>query len=152
MSEVVTAILFVVIVTAVGFGIYVNGERNDMVDQAKQSIAAITERVQAVKESGEDIACTNALVDEALLANRFLSLAIKAVPVDEADPASAMTAGLRIRGNEEIDGRDAYATANLLFEALKDDDQANLRKIKKDEDARSMNFSVMLFKDAVCAA
>jgi hypothetical protein len=73
-SEVVTAIIIVIVIIAVGFCFYVGRERDAMVEAAESSLAVVKARADAAAEDGKLITCDDSLVEDDVLANAFISL------------------------------------------------------------------------------
>lgn len=146
LSEVMTLIIAIVIVGGIGFGMYVGMERDQMVDRAQASLAAIRTRIDSA--GGELIVCDNSMVPADTLENAFLPLTIKPIPIDEEDPAAGFGAALYISSDKEDDGSDTFDTASRLFEEIKETDETALRELEKQDEY--IEYFVLASTTAAC--
>lgn len=133
-SEIITYVLIAAILMAVAFGMFVSGERDDMVELAEASIETIKQQSEASVSDGKPLVCNNALVAPEVLANDFLSLSIKPILKNEEDDSAGFAPGLHIVSSKEDDGNDVFVTAKRLFEALKEKDEDRLREFVNEDD------------------
>jgi hypothetical protein len=156
-SEYVTAVIIVVVIIAVGFGFYVGGERDAMVEAAEASLAALKERAEAAAEGGKLIACDNSLLDADVLENAFLSLSIRPTLIDATDPEAGYGAGIYVHSNKIADGNEIFDTTKRLYKALKENNKDALRSVKiieRDEKQGiedQIQFSILASESAICA-
>ena len=68
-SELVTAIIIVIVIIAIVFGFYVGSERDAMVEAAESCLAVVKPRADAAGEGWKLIACDDSLV----LASMFIA-------------------------------------------------------------------------------
>ncbi|MFT4631175.1 MAG: hypothetical protein ACI9BC_000186, partial [Crocinitomicaceae bacterium] len=157
-SEYVTAVIIVVVIIAVGFGFYVGGERDTMVEAAEASLAALKERAEAAAEGGKLIACDNTLLDAGVLENAFLSLSIRPTLIDVTDPEAGYGAGIYVHSNKIADGNEIFDTTKRLHKALKENNKDALRSVKiieRDEKQGiedQIKFSILASESAICAS
>jgi len=155
-SEYVTAVIVVVVIIAVGFGFYVGGERDNMVESAGASLAAVKARADAAAEGGKLIACDNSLVDADVLANAFLSLSIKPTLINPTDPEAGYGAGIYVHSNKKADGNEIFDTTKRLHKAFKENNKEALRSVKiteRDEKrgiGDAIEFSILASENAIC--
>ncbi len=152
-SEWVTAILGVVVSVAVGFGLYVSHERDNMVALAEASIETLQNQVIATAEMGTPIACDDSLANADVLANPFISLSIKPVRIDESNREAGFGPGVYVHSNKEADGNDTFVTAQRLHKALKEKDENALRKVrieKVNKKPVDISYAILLSDTAVC--
>ena len=148
LSEIVTALLAVVVFIAVAFGIYVSKQRDNMVASAQASIVAVAKHAAIANESGEPIVCDNSLVDSSLLVNRFLSLTIKPTKIDNDHPGKGYGAGIYVHSKQDTDSDDTFVTALRLYKALKKKDENSLRLKIKEED--EIEYSILVSGNPSC--
>jgi hypothetical protein len=134
LSEVVSLLLVIMIVSAVGFGYYVSSQRNDMVASAELTIAAITAQANKRIESDTDIPCDPSKVAAEILENEFIALTVEPVLVDPTQPDSGYTLALYVRSNQVEDSGDSFVTAELLHDATKEKAESTLRVIQQTDD------------------
>jgi len=148
LSEIITAIIAIAICLAFGVGIYIDNERDKMVERAKASFAAIRTRVAAASESEQQIRCDNSLADQSELTNDFIPLTIKPFPIDKADPEKGYRASIYIHSKKNVDRDDTFITAERLYKDIKKNDKDMLRaKIKEDDE---IEYFVLMSTAPVC--
>lgn len=156
LSEIMTAVIVVAILIAIGFGTFASYERDAMVEQAQASLASIKAQLAQGSDANQLANCTNSLVGEELLANEFLSLTLKSIPMDISDLTQGYTAGIHIHSKKNVDSDNTYVTAVRLYEALKEADEASeddwnsLRPVQKKKD--EIEYFALVSETASCAA
>lgn len=148
-SEVVTAIMIVVVCIAVAFGMYISNERDTMVERAKASLEAVRARVEASTEEREPIVCSDLLVSAEVLENTFLALSIRPTRIDESDGAKGYGAGIHVRSNKQADGNNAFDTAKRFYTDIKENQQDALRVLKKDDE--EIEFLILASNNVQCS-
>lgn len=154
-SEMVTAVIIVAVVIAVGFGIHVGHQRDRQVERAEASLAAIEARAQAAADGGGPLVCDDSLVDAGVLTNDYLTLSIRPTPIDAADPDAGRGAALFVQSSRERDGNDSFDTARRLLEKLQkadgDREQKRLRGVRNDKKGGEIRYSILASTKALCA-
>jgi hypothetical protein len=134
LSEMVTALLAVVVIAAVGFGYYVSGERDDMVERAEASLALVKARTTAAAKSDKPLVCDDSLVDADVLANAFIPLSIRPTKVVGSDSIKRYKPSIYVQSNREADGNDTFVSVERLYDALKDKGEYSISRYIKEED------------------
>lgn len=134
LSEVVSLIIVIVIVSAVGFGFYVSGQRDDMVASAELTLAAIGAQATKRIESDTNIPCDPSTIAADTMENEFLALTVKVVLVDPDRADSGYTLALYVHSNLEEDGGDSFVTAERLHDVTKEKAEYKLRVVEKSDD------------------
>ncbi len=149
-SEWVTAGIVAVVGTAVGWGIFVGGQRENMVESAKQTIAAVRAAAAAAAEKETLLACNNAMVEESVLRNDYLTFTIGTLPVPAEGEQTRHSAAIFLRTEKEVDSNDTFQTTKALHKALDEDDAITLKTTKHNED--EIAFAVVLSEFPICEA
>jgi hypothetical protein len=148
-SELVTGVIIFVVTVAIGFGLYVNNERDKMVESAEASLAAVKKQAAAAAEEGKLIACDNSLVEADVLANAFVSLSIRPTTIVAFNLDEGYGAGIYVQSSQKVDGGDAFYTSKLFYEAVKEKDEDALRLFVKEDD--EIEYSILVSESASCA-
>ncbi len=147
-SEIVTYVMIAGILAAVGFGMIVSGERDDMVALAEASIESIKAESEASAAEGKPLVCNDSLVSPDVLANDFLTLSIKPVLKDQGDKSSGYVPGLYIHSLKEEDGDDTFVTAKRLFKAIEEEDETRLRE--RNNNKEIIEYVVLISETVSC--
>ena len=151
-SEWMTAGIIVVVGAVVAFGFLVGGERDAMVEQAEASLVEMQEWVSPAVESavsrGTLLTCDGSMVDPGMLANEFLTLSVRALPVNTEDFSEGYMPSVYVEASEESDGNDTFVTAKRLHSSLDDAEAFEVRLRKKEDE--EIAFSVILSASPVC--
>lgn len=134
LSEVISLILVIIIVSAVGFGFYVSGQRDDMVESAELTLKAIATQAKSRIESDTSVPCDPSAIAADKMKNAFLALAVEPVLVDPEQPDSGYTLALYVHSNLDEDGGDSFVTAERLHDAIEEKAEYKLRVVEKTDD------------------
>ncbi|MFT6435376.1 MAG: hypothetical protein ACJAVI_003431 [Candidatus Azotimanducaceae bacterium] len=145
LSEIMTALLAVIGIIGVAFGLYVSHERDNMVESAKASIAAAKARVDGAVEGSTPIHCDDSLLEADTLSNLFSSLSITRTLIT---PELGYGPSMFVSSNKEADGNDTFVTAERLLRAIEKKDEYEFRISKDDDD--EIEYRVLLSEFAVC--
>ncbi len=149
-SEWVTAGIVAVVGTAVGWGIFVGGQRDNMVENAKQTIVAVRDAVAAAAGKDTLLACNNAMVGDSVLRNDYLTFTIGTLPVPAESEQTRHSPAIFLRTEKAVDSNDTFQTTKALHKALDDDDAFTLKTTKHNDD--EIAFAVVLSEFPICEA
>ena len=149
LSELMTAAIVVVVSVAVGFGLYVSGQRDSMVEQAEESLAAIKAQLTTAAENGTPLTCDNASVGASVLTNDYLTLTLKPILVTTANLEKGYAPAVVVESTKETDSGDTFDTAKRLYDSLEKAEEYTLRVRQKVDD--EIAFSILVTDDPVCA-
>lgn len=147
-SEIATAIICVVVLSAVGFGWYVSAERDDMVDRAIASLEALAAQAASTPATADPLRCDDQLLAAELYANDFITLKIRPTPLDDADPDAGYGPGFHVESEREEDGEDAFVASERLYQALKESSEERLRWVTEEKD--EIRFAVLASDKVQC--
>lgn len=150
LSEIMTVILMIAVVSAIAFGIYVSSVRDASVEKAEASLVEIMSVVKAAQGSGISISCDNSLVDTDVLANDYIPLTIKPMPFTLENIDQGYGVGVFVSSVREEDGNDTFVAAERLQVALAESEKFTVRMSLQDED--EIAFGVLMSDEVVCAS
>lgn len=114
-SEWVTYGMLAIVVGALIFGFKVGGERDTQAERAMATLDALTEEAERVFASGRTLVCDDRLLDAETLANDYLTLSIRPVPIDEDDESLGFGPGLHVDVVEDEVSGDTWDTAKRVM-------------------------------------
>lgn len=148
LSEMVAAVLAFVVIAAVGFGYYVSGERDAMVERAEESLAVVEARAIAAAKNDKPLVCDDSLVDADVLVNAFIPLSIRPTKVVSSDPIARYRPSIYVQSNRVSDGNDTFVSVERLYDALKDKGEYSISRYIKEED--DIEYLILLSGIASC--
>lgn len=148
-SEIFTAVLAVVTLVGVGFGLYANAQRDDMVELAIESMTTLSAQVTESLKAGQRVSCDETFADAAVLTNEFVTLTFGPAPVLKHDPSAGYTASISVETDREKDGEDSFVTARRLLDEIRKKEELKLRVDTKEDD--ELKYTVLLSDLPACA-
>lgn len=148
LSEVMTYLIVMIVVIAVGIGIYVNAEIDKKLETAEAVITAVKDRVTEVEAAGEKVACDNSMIDQQLLINDFVTVTIVPAEVTQFDPSKGYGVGVKLVSEPKSTNKDSFTIASRLYESLREEDKYALREVEIDEE--NVHIMTLISKSAIC--
>lgn len=148
-SEIITAIIAVVVIAAIVFGLYVSSQRDDRVEAAQATMQAIKEKAESLVDAGAPIPCNDDFVSAETLANDYLNIMIIPATIDPINGSEGYGVGIHIKTNKITDNGDTFVTAERLYKMLFKESKESLRQVNTEDD--DLEYSLLLSESPLCS-